>query len=64
MVVGAGQTGTSLSTYKGTSQLWFADDAFWSDMSAYVSDWSQEAYGDIIELRRLGCAARDVAATS
>src|SRR3954453_20019390 len=48
-VVGAGQTGTSLSTYKGTLQLWFADEAFWSDMSSYVSDWSQEAYGDVMK---------------
>ena len=46
-VVGVGQTGTSLSTYKGTLQLWFADEAFWSDMSSYVSDWSQEVYGDV-----------------
>lgn len=48
-VVGVGQSGTSLSTYKGTLQLWFADDAFWSDMSTYVSDWSQEVYGDIMK---------------
>src|SRR5919198_710826 len=46
-VVGVGQTGADLSTYKGTLQLWFADNAFWADMSAYVSDWAQEAYGDI-----------------
>jgi hypothetical protein len=48
-VVGVGQTGASLSTYKGTLQLWFADEAFWSDMSSYVSDWSQEAYGDVLK---------------
>ena len=48
-VVGVGQTGTSLSTYKGTLQLWFADEAFWSDMSSYVSDWSQEVYGDVMK---------------
>jgi hypothetical protein len=48
-VVGAGQSGTSLSTYKGTLQLWFADNAFWSDMSSYVSDWSQEVYGDVMK---------------
>jgi hypothetical protein len=46
-VVGVGQSATSLSTYKGTLQIWFGDSAFWSDMSAYVSDWSQELYGDI-----------------
>ncbi len=48
-VVGVGQTGASLSTYKGTLQLWFADEAFWSDMSSYVSDWSQEVYGDVMK---------------
>src|SRR4051812_95380 len=47
-VIGAaGQPNTSLSTYKGTLEMWLGDDAFWSDMSSYVSDWSQEAYGDI-----------------
>jgi hypothetical protein len=46
-VVGIGQSPTNLSTYKGTLQLWYADTAFWNDMSAYVSDWSQELYGDI-----------------
>jgi len=47
-VIGAaGQPNTSLSLYKGTLELWLGDDAFWNDMSAYVSDWSQEAYGDI-----------------
>jgi hypothetical protein len=46
-VVGVGQTATNLSTYKGTLQKWYADSAFWGDMAAYVSDWSQEVYGDI-----------------
>ncbi len=46
-VVGVGQSALSLSTYKGTLQLWYADTAFWTDMNAYVSDWSQELYGDI-----------------
>ena len=48
-VVGVGQSSTSLPTYKGTLQLWFDDDAFWNDMSAYVSDWSQEVYGDVMK---------------
>jgi hypothetical protein len=48
-VVGVGQSSTSLPTYKGTLQLWFDDDAFWSDMSTYVSDWSQEVYGDVMK---------------
>ena len=46
-VVGVSQTATALSTYKGTLQRWYADTAFWTDMNAYVSEWSQEAYGDI-----------------
>jgi hypothetical protein len=46
-VVGVVQSGLSLSTYKGTLQLWYADTPFWADMNAYVSDWSQELYGDI-----------------
>jgi len=46
-VVGVGQSALSLSTYKGTLQLWYAETAFWTDMNAYVSDWSQELYGDI-----------------
>jgi hypothetical protein len=46
-VVGVGQPATNLSTYKGTLQKWYADSAFWGDMAAYVSDWSQEVYGDI-----------------
>jgi hypothetical protein len=48
-VVGVGQSSTNLSTYKGTLQRWYADAPFWTDMSAYVSDWSQEVYGDIRE---------------
>ena len=46
-VVGVGQSALSLSTYQGTLQLWYADTPFWADMNAYVSDWSQEVYGDI-----------------
>jgi hypothetical protein len=46
-VVGVGQSALSVSTYKGTLQLWSADTPFWTDMNAYVSDWSQEVYGDI-----------------
>jgi hypothetical protein len=46
-VIGAAsQPNTSLSLYKGTLEMWLADTAFWNDMSAYVSDWSQESYGD------------------
>jgi hypothetical protein len=60
-IVGIGQSTASLSVYQRNLQNWLADTAFWSDMAAYVSDWSQEVYGDIrryavpgapIELRR------------
>jgi hypothetical protein len=47
-VIGAAGQGTaSLSLYKGTLELWLGDTAFWNDMQAYVSDWSQESYGDM-----------------
>ena len=61
VVGGANQGSTSLGTYKGTLQMWFADTAFWSDMSSYVSDWSQEAYGDVMKYAVAG-ATPDVRA--
>ena len=33
--------------YKANLQGWLQDAAFWTDMSAYVSDFSQENYADI-----------------
>ena len=33
--------------YQTNLQNWFADSAFWADMTTYVSDWSQEVYGDV-----------------
>jgi hypothetical protein len=45
-IVGLGQGTTFLSTYKTNLENWLQDSAFWGDMSAYVSDWSQEVYGD------------------
>ena len=47
LVAGFSQSGTYLSVYKSNLQAWFEDTAFWSDMSSYVSDWSQEVYGDV-----------------
>ena len=32
--------------YQTNLQNWFGDTAFWTDMAAYVSDWSQEVYPD------------------
>jgi hypothetical protein len=49
--VGVGQSGigpgaADIWAYKSQLEGWLEDDAFWSDMSRYVSDWSQELYGD------------------
>ncbi len=46
-VVGVGQRVPALATYKARTQEWLQDSAFWSAMNAYVSDWSQEVYGDV-----------------
>jgi hypothetical protein len=46
-VVGLGQRVPTLGTYKARVQEWFQDAQFWVDMNAYVSDWAQEAYGDV-----------------
>ena len=45
-IVGLGQGTTNVSVYQTNLQNWLADVAFWTDMSSYVSDWSQEVYGD------------------
>ena len=47
LVVGFGQRTSDLTAYQNTLQNWLADTAFWTDMTAYVSDWSQEVYGDL-----------------
>ena len=47
LVIGVGQRTTDLSVYQNTLQNWLADSAFWTDMATYVSDWSQEVYGDV-----------------
>jgi hypothetical protein len=46
-MVGLAQPTAELSTYKGHLQNWLQDAAFWTDMAAYVRDWSQESYGDV-----------------
>jgi hypothetical protein len=38
-------------------QNWMTDTAFWTDMSAYVSDWSQETYGDVRRYAVAGSSA-------
>jgi hypothetical protein len=46
-VIGPGQSLSDVSLYQSNVQNWLTDSAFWTDMSAYVSDWSQEVYGDV-----------------
>ena len=46
-VIGVGQQTSDLSLYQTNLQNWFADSAFWADITTYVSDWSQEVYGDV-----------------
>ena len=46
-IVGVGQQTSDVSLYQTNLQNWFSDSAFWTDMSTYVSDWSQETYGDV-----------------
>ncbi len=46
-IVGVGQRVSEIATYKARMQEWLQDSAFWVDMNAYVSDWSQEVYADV-----------------
>jgi hypothetical protein len=45
--IGTAQPTNDVSAYKAALQSWFLDAGFWADMSAYVSDWGQEVYGDV-----------------
>jgi len=44
--VGVSQTSTPLPAYKAELESWLQDTGFWTDMSAYVSAFFQETYGD------------------
>ena len=46
-VIGISQPTSDLSLYQARLQDWYEDAPFWSDVSRYVSDWSQELYGDV-----------------
>jgi hypothetical protein len=46
-VIGVGQRSTDLSLYQTNLQNWLTDSGFWAEMATYVSDWSQEVYGDM-----------------
>jgi hypothetical protein len=45
--VGFGQRSSDVSAYQTTLQNWLSDNAFWTDMATYASDWVQEVYGDV-----------------
>jgi len=45
-VIGVGQPAPDVSLYQQNLQNWLPDTPFWTDMTAYVSDWSQEVYPD------------------
>jgi hypothetical protein len=57
--IGIGQGTTYLTTYKTNLENWLQDSAFWTDMNAYVSDWSQEVYGDFRNYGVAGSALQD-----
>ena len=56
-IVGVGQRVPEIATYKARMQEWLQDSAFWVDMNAYVSDWSQEVYADVRGYAAPGAAA-------
>lgn len=56
-VEGIGQSTSPLDVYKANLESWLQDSAFWSVMSADVSDFLQETYGDI---RAYAVAGADV----
>jgi hypothetical protein len=45
-VIGVGQRAGTVPLYQNNLQNWMTDSAFWTDMAAHVSDWSQETYAD------------------
>ena len=45
-IVGVGQSVPDTTLYQTNLQNWMGDAAFWTDMSSYISDWSQEVYPD------------------
>jgi hypothetical protein len=46
-MVGVGQRTPDLAIYKARQQEWLQDAPFWTDLGAWVSDWSLEVYGDV-----------------
>ena len=58
-IIGMGQDTVNLSVYKTNLEAWLDDAPFWDDMGRYVSDWSQELFGDF---RDYGVAGAPLAA--
>jgi hypothetical protein len=56
-VIGISQPTTPLDLYKANLESWLQDSSFWNDMSASVSDFMQEDYGDV---RSWAVAGEDV----
>ena len=57
-ISGMGQGTLNFSVYKPNVEGWLSDSPFWADMNRYVSDWSQELYGDY---RNYGVAGAQLA---
>ena len=47
LVIGVGQQTRDVSLYQTNLQSWLSDSDFWIDIATYVSDWSQEVFGDV-----------------
>ena len=47
-----------VSLYQTNLQNWLADAAFSTDMTTYVSDWTQEVYGDVRSYAVRGSSCR------
>lgn len=58
-VVGIGQRVSTIGAYKARAQEWLQDGPFWAEMSQYVSDWSQEVYGDVRSYAAPGAPTAD-----
>jgi hypothetical protein len=58
-VIGVGQSSSGVAIYKATLESWFEDAPFWTDLSTYVSDFSQEVYGDVRAYAVAGATAQE-----
>ena len=58
-ISGMAQSTADPSVYKTNLENWLQDTGFWTDMNAYVSDWSQELYGDVRNYAVAGTSPQD-----